>query len=149
MKVASLIDAGRVLRLRAQGKDAVLAELAKVAAAALGMQRPAIVAALEARERLGSTGVGDGVALPHARLAAMSAPVGFFARLERAVDWAAIDARPVDLVFLLLSPHDDASQHLAALAAVTRQLRQPAVARALRAAPDNAALLALLCENAA
>jgi len=136
MKLAALFGPDRVLRLRAGGKDAVLAELSRLAAAQLGVAPAAISGPLSARERLGSTGVGAGVALPHARLPGLAAPVGFFARLDRPVDWTAIDGKPVDLICLLLSPPDAADAHLMALAAATRRLRQPAIVQALRAAAD-------------
>ena len=102
-----------------------------------------VAAALAAREALGSTGVGGGIAVPHARIATLAAPSGFLARLDRPVGFDAVDGRPVDLVFLLLSPAADA-EHLRALAAVSRRLRTPEVAQAMRAAPQGALRAALL-----
>lgn len=140
----ALIPPGRVLdRLRVADKPALLNLLAREAGAALGLAPAAIAAALAAREALGSTGTGGGIALPHARLPALAAPVGFLARLDRPVAFDAVDGRPVDLVFLLLSPAADAA-HLRALAAVSRRLRTPGVAEAMRGAPSTALRAALL-----
>ena len=97
-----------------------------------------------AREELGSTGVGAGIAVPHAQVPRLAATAGFFAQLERPVDFAAIDGRPVDLVFLLLGPPAARAEHLALLAAGTRRLRDRAVAEALRAATSAEAVRALL-----
>ena len=144
MSLATLLRPDLVFRLRAASKEAALAELARRAAAKLGLVAADIAEAVTGRERLGSTGVGAGIALPHARLAGLAAPAALFARLERAVDWQSVDGRPVDLAFFLLSPSDADAGHLAALAAVTRRLREPGVAAALRAAPDPPALLAAL-----
>lgn len=143
MMLQDLLPPDRVLRLRATDKGAVLSDLARRAAAAGGLPTGEVTAALAAREGLGSTGVGAGVAVPHARLAALSDVIAVFARLDRPVDWAAIDGRPVDLVFLLLSP-DQGGAHLAALAAVTRRLRDTVVAGAIRAARDPAGVRAAL-----
>ncbi len=128
--------------LRARAKPALLAELAQRAAASLGLAPGPIAAALAAREALGTTGFGGGLAIPHARLSGLAAPSGFLARLARPIDFAAIDARPVDLVFLLLSPAGADAAHLANLAAVSRRLRDAAAVAALRAAPDAPALRA-------
>ena len=126
--------------LRATGKPGLLAALAARAAASTGLDAAAIAAALLGREALGSTGFGAGLAVPHARLAGLAAPAGFLARLARPIDYAAIDAAPVDLVFLLLTPQGEDATHLAQLAAISRRLRDPAVAAALRAAPTAQAL---------
>jgi len=120
--------------LRSRTKPALLAELASRAGVLLGLDAAAIAAALLAREALGTTGFGNGLAIPHARLVELPAPAGFLARLPRPLDYAAIDSRPVDLVFLLLSPAGNDQAHLANLAAVSRRLRDPLVVAALRAA---------------
>ncbi len=139
-----LIPPGHVLdRLRAADKTALLAQLARASGEQLGLAPAEIAAALAAREALGSTGTGGGIALPHARMAALAAPSGFLARLDRPVAFDAVDGRPVDLVFLLLSPAADA-EHLRALAAVSRRLRTPGVAEAMRAAPPAGLRAALL-----
>ena len=132
------------VRLRAADKPRLLQELAKRAGAVLGVPATEIAAALATREALGSTGVGGGIAVPHAQVAQLSATAAFFAQLERPVDFAAIDGRPVDLVFLLLGPPQARAEHLALLAAGTRRLREKAVAEALRAAATAAEARALL-----
>lgn len=141
MDIADLIMPGQVLaELRAGDKTQVLKEIGRRAATALGIDARIVVDALTAREQMGSTGVGQGIAVPHARLAGLARPFGLFARLPRPVDFAAIDGKPVDLVFLLVTPAGDGTDHLAALACVSRRLRDPQVARELRAAGDAALL---------
>ncbi len=135
-KIADLLDRPHVVPgLDAGDKASLLAELARRAALALKRDEPAIRDALEARERLGSTGVGRGVAIPHARLHGLAQPFGLFARIEPPIDFGAIDGQPVDLVFLLLTPETGAS-HLPALAAISRLLRDADVARGLRVAAN-------------
>ena len=135
MQIASFLTADRVLLdVRAAGKAPLLDELARRAAPACGVGAETIAAALAAREGLGSTGVGHGLALPHARIAGLGGPIGLFARLASPIAFEAIDAAPVDLVFLLLIPAEAGSTHLAALAAVSRRLREQGVAARLRAA---------------
>jgi PTS system nitrogen regulatory IIA component len=139
-----LIPPGHVFdRLRAADKSSLLLALARSAGEALGLPPAEIAAALAAREALGSTGIGAGIAVPHARMAALAAPTGFLARLDRPVAFEAVDGGPVDLVFLLLSPSADAA-HLRALAAVSRRLRMPGVAEAMRTAPSAGLRAALL-----
>jgi PTS system nitrogen regulatory IIA component len=128
--------------LKASAKPALLRDLCRLAAERIAIDAATLSDAVTARENLGSTGVGGGIALPHARLAALSAPTGFLARLAKPVDFAAIDGGKVDIVFLLLSPLGDTASHLAALALAARRLRDPAVAAALRRAEDAAALRA-------
>lgn len=131
------------LRLRAPTKTALLTELARRAAALTFLPESSITQALAARESLGSTGFGNGVAVPHARIEGLRDVFGFLARLEKPVAYEAIDGKPVDLVFLLLSPHAANSEHLATLAAVSRRLRDKAVADALRGAESATAARAL------
>jgi len=131
-----------VVGLRCGDKAQVLQELAGRAAAALGLDRAAIFDALVMRENLGSTGLGKGFALPHARLETLERPFALFARLARAIDFEAIDEKPVDLVILLLSP--GGNQHLATLAALSRPLRDAAFVQRLRQAPDAGAVHRLL-----
>lgn len=126
--------------LRAPGKGALLEALATRAAARLGLGAEAILAPLVRREDLGSTGVGEGVALPHARLEGVTRPFGLLARLRDPVDYDAVDDRPVDLVCLLLLPAGDESRNLHALACVARWLRDPETAAALRGARDAGAV---------
>lgn len=130
--------------LRASGKAALLEDLARRAARALDLDAGEILAAFVRREGLGSTGIGAGVALPHARLNAVRRPYGLLARLREPLDFEAVDERPVDLVFLLLLPTESGGEPLNALARVARQLRDPENAAALRAARDAAGLSALV-----
>lgn len=141
MMLAELLPEHHVFAaLRAADKPRLLAELARRAGATLGLPHAEIAAALTAREALGSTGVGAGIAVPHAQLAHLPATQAFLARLDRPVEFAAVDGRPVDLVFVLLGPPAARAEHLAALAAATRRLRDPAVAAALRRSDDPATL---------
>lgn len=141
MEITDLIEPDRVIiGMRAVDKTAALAELARRAAALVNLPAPSIREALMAREELGSTGVGEGIAMPHARIAGLDRLFGLFARLERPIDFAAVDERPVDLVFLLLIPATAGQEHLAALAAVARRLRKPDMASRLRAADGRAQL---------
>jgi len=143
--LAEAIGDDRVfLRVRAADKPRLLQELARRAGAVLGIAPAEIAAALAAREALGSTGVGNGIAVPHAQLPQLPATVGFFVHLERPVDFAAIDGKPVDLLFVLLGPPHARAEHLSLLAAGTRRLREKSVADALRAAATPAAARALL-----
>lgn len=129
-----------VLGLRVSGKTALLEDLARRAAQSLDLDADTILAALVRREGLGSTGVGDGVALPHARLETIGKPFGLMARLREPLDFDAVDERPVDLVFLLLLPTAEGGNHLNALACVARKLRDPETAAALRGARQAAGL---------
>ncbi len=129
-----------VLGLRASAKTALLEDLARRAAQSLALDAATILGALVFREGLGSTGIGDGVALPHARLESVRKPFGLLARLREPLDFDAVDERPVDLVFLLLLPTADGDDHLNALACVARKLRDPDIAAALRIARDAAGL---------
>jgi PTS system nitrogen regulatory IIA component len=105
--------------------------------------RDIVLAAME-RERLGSTGVGSGVALPHARIEGITEVHAIFARLETPIDYDSIDERPVDLVTLLLAPKNAGGAHLRALAKVSRTLRKPDMRQRLRAAPNEESLLTIL-----
>ena len=133
-----------VVGLRVADKTQLLQDLAGRAAIVLGLDRRAIFDALQAREKLGSTGLGKGFALPHARLEALSETFALFVRLARPIDFEAIDERPVDLVILLLSPANGGNHHLATLAALSRPLRDAALVQRLRQAPDAAALHRML-----
>lgn len=128
--------------LRASGKTVLLEDLARRAARSLDLDADTILAALIRREGLGSTGVGDGLALPHARLETVRKPFGLLARLREPLDFDAVDERPVDLVFLLLLPTAKGGNHLNALACVARKLKDPDTAAALRGARDAAGLYA-------
>src|SRR5581483_3314204 len=127
MSIAELIGPDQVVvGLRVGDKAQLLAELSRRAAAALSLPQPALLAALQAREQLGSTGLGRGFALPHARVPHLPRVFALLARLARPIDFEAVDDRPVDLVVLLLTPDSAAAQHLATLAALSRPFRDEA-----------------------
>jgi PTS system nitrogen regulatory IIA component len=133
MTIADLIALDRVVvPLRVSDKAQLLRELSQRAARFLTVDPQVILDALQTREALGSTGVGLGIALPHARIPGLPQMFGLFARLERPVDFDAIDEQPVDLVFLLLTPDRAGNEHLAALAVVARHLRNPDLVAQLR-----------------
>jgi PTS system nitrogen regulatory IIA component len=130
--------------LKVNGKKQALQEIAAKAAALTGQPERGILEILLQREKLGSTGVGNGVAIPHGKLPKLGQVFGLFARLERAIDFEALDGQPVDLIFLLLAPEGAGADHLKALARVARLLRDPEVARKLRNSSDAEALYAVL-----
>lgn len=128
----------------AADKAATLQELSRVFARGWRLDADHVLEQLEARERLGSTGFGRGVAIPHARVAGLSRPVAALLKLRQPIDFAAADGLPVDLVFGLLSPENSGAAHLHALAALSRLMRDERVHEALSEAPDEAALFSLL-----
>ena len=130
--------------LKVNGKKQVLQELASKAAELSGQSERTIFEILQQREKLGSTGVGSGIAIPHGKLPRLAKLFGLFARLERPVDFEALDGQPVDLVFLLLAPETAGADHLKALARVARLLRDADVVRKLRHSRDAEALYAVL-----
>ena len=133
--------------VKASGKKALLAELASRAAAHFKLDERRLFDRLLERERLGSTGIGGGIAIPHARMAGISAPLGLFARLAQPIDFDSIDERPVDIVFLLVAPEGAGADHLKALARVSRLLRDRGLVEKLRATDSADALYALLVET--
>ncbi len=130
--------------LRVNGKKQALQEMSERAAQVSGLPAREIFDALLQRERLGSTGVGDGIAIPHGKLAKCNRIFGIFARLERAIDFEALDGLPVDLIFLLIAPESAGADHLKALAMIARVLRDAEMAAQLRATRDASALYSLL-----
>lgn len=146
MDITDLITKERIaLDVRARDKPLLLLELARRASAAGLPATPAAIAtALQARERLGSTGLGKGFALPHARVEGLTDFFGLFVRLARPIDFEAIDGQPVDVVFLLLMPQDPGNQHVAALAAVSRRMRDGDTLQRLRRAADAESALMML-----
>ncbi len=130
--------------LRVNGKKQALQELSERAAEASGLPAREIFDAILQRERLGPTGVGDGIAIPHGKLVRCERICGVFARLERPIDFEALDGLPVDLIFLLIAPETAGADHLKALAAIARALRNPGVAAQLRGARDAATIYSLL-----
>jgi nitrogen PTS system EIIA component len=130
--------------LKVNGKKQTLQELAAKAAELSGLNERVVFETLMQREKLGSTGVGNGIAIPHGKLPKLNKLFGLFARLDRPVDFEALDGQPVDLVFLLLAPEGAGADHLKALARVARLLRDPDVAQKLRQSRDADALYAVL-----
>lgn len=124
-------------------KKALFQQLAGVASKLVDADSQVIIDRLVERERLGSTGFGGGVAIPHGKIEGLDRVVGLFARLAKPIDFAAIDDLPVDLVFLLLSPVDAGVEHLKALARVSRRMRDKAFVAKLRGAGSDDALYAL------
>lgn len=135
--------------LQATDKAGLLRELSRRAGAALNIPSEPISTALLKREGLGSTGMGNGFAIPHACIAGVSEPFGMLVRLDDPVDFEAVDDQPVDLVFLLLTPEPSQSQQLNALASVARRLRDSKALQALRTAKDARAIYQLMTEDAA
>jgi len=130
------------IEVHARDKPNVLKNLSSRAAGALGLAADAVANQIERRDELGSTGIGGGVSIPHARLREVKKPFGLLARLTEPIDFEAIDGQPVDIVFLLLLPAASQLDQLNALAAVARKLRDPEVLRKLRAASSATALYA-------
>ncbi|MEK9723504.1 MAG: PTS IIA-like nitrogen regulatory protein PtsN [Rhodospirillaceae bacterium] len=145
MEIADLISSDVVVaNLKATSKKQVLQELSRRAADATGLHERAIFDVLMERERLGTTGVGNGIAIPHGKLPDLEKLHGLFARLEQPVDFQAIDERPVDLIFLLLAPESAGADHLKALAKVSRVLRNNGTCEKLRGTDTSEALFAIL-----
>ncbi|MDB5699167.1 MAG: lactose transporter subunit [Alphaproteobacteria bacterium] len=130
--------------LSTMNKKALFQQLASAAARLTGLPAKKILACLNERERLGSTGFGGGIAIPHGKIDGLPGVFGFFARLNAPIDFHAIDNLPVDLIFLLLSPPDAGADHLKALARVSRSLRDRAAIAKLRGARSKDAIFALL-----
>jgi PTS system nitrogen regulatory IIA component len=143
--MTDLLAPDRVLvGLRPGSKRHLLQELADAAAAVSGLPAKPILDSLIQREKLGTTGVGDGLAIPHAKVPGLPKLMGFFAKLARPVEFDSLDDKPVDIVFLLLAPEDAGAEHLKALARIARILRDPALCAKLRQMPDAARAYALL-----
>lgn len=140
---------GVIAGLKATSKKQALQELAARASRLTGLAERVIFDTLLERERLGSTGVGNGIAIPHGRLPGLTRLHGLFARAEVPVEFDAIDDVPVDLIFVLLAPEGAGADHLKALARVSRLLRDRLMCEKLRATEDPDALYALLTESAA
>jgi nitrogen PTS system EIIA component len=135
--------------LKAKTKKQLLQDLSARAARLTGLQERDIFDVLLQRERLGSTGLGHGIAIPHGKLAGLKRIVGIFARLAEPIDFEAVDGQPVDVVFLLLAPEGAGADHLKALARISRLLREGSAVEKLRACKDAAALYAVLTEDEA
>src|SRR5689334_4899849 len=130
--------------LKVNGKKQALQEIAAKAAELTGQSEKAILEILLQREKLGSTAVGNGVAIPHGKLSKLGRLFGLFARLHKPIDFEALDNQPVDLIFLLLAPEAAGGDRLKAVARVGRQVRDPEIARRLRESSDADALYAVL-----
>ena len=150
MPLTDLIAPDAVIpALKVISKKQALQELAGKAAALTGQNERAILEVLMQREKLGSTAVGNGIAIPHGKLPKLEQLFGLFARLGRPIDFEALDGQPVDLVFLLLAPEGAGADHLKALARVARALRDPGIVHKLRASHDAEALYAVLAMQSA
>jgi PTS system nitrogen regulatory IIA component len=148
MKISGLLSAANVMvDVRAADKSQLLRDLAQVAASALRMPPELIATELNKREQLGSTGMGGGIAIPHARFADLAKPFGILARLRQPIDFDAIDGQRVDLVFVLLLPASPDGEQLGALACVARQLRLPSVIDRLRRLKQPAELYAAIIDS--
>lgn len=132
--------------LKASSKKQVIQELSERAAKLTGLPQRQIFDKLLQRERLGSTGVGQGVAIPHGKLAELDRIHGIFAVLDKPVNYDAMDDKPVDIVFLLLAPEGAGADHLKALARIARVLRNDGTLAKLRTATDSDTIRAILCE---
>ena len=145
MQLADFIDFEAIkTALPGGSKRALLQQLANLAGQRCGVDPTAILATLGEREKLGSTGLGQGVAIPHGKIDGLDRIYGLFARIAEPVDYKAIDSRKVDLVFLLLSPPDAGADHLKALAAISRVIRDGSTLEKMRGARSRDALAAVL-----
>src|SRR6266702_2340505 len=142
-----LVPRGVIAQLRVSNKKGALQEVARRAATLTGIAERRLYDVLAERERLGSTGIGRGIAIPHGKLAELSRLYGLFARLDRPIAFDAIDDQPVDLVFVLLAPAKAGAEHLRALARVSRLLRDATICQKLRGTDNADALYALLTDR--
>lgn len=147
MDLSDLISSeGIIPALRANSKKQVLQELSRKASEMTGLAQRDIFDTLLQRERLGSTATGNGIAIPHGMLSGLQRVTVLFARLDKAVEFEAIDEKPVDLVFLLLAPERAGADHLNALSRISRLLSKASMAQKLRSSNDRDTLYALLTE---
>ena len=145
MSLTDLIAPNAVIPvLKVTSKKQAIQELAAQAGQLTGHSERTIAEILLQREKLGSTGVGNGIAIPHGKLPKLGKLFGMFARLEHPIDFEALDGQPVDLIFLLLAPETAGADHLKALARIARLLRDPDIGQKLRASQDADALYAVL-----
>ena len=147
MQIAKILRPGAVRVVGHQtSKKRLFQDLGDVAAAVYGLNASVAVDGLQERETLGPTGVGHGIALPHARIEGIASVVGVFLKLEKSLDFDAVDRQPVDLVFALFAPKDSGVDHLKALAIVSRTMRDAMICAKLRANSDIDTLYAVLTE---
>ena len=148
MPLTDLITAAAILpALRVNTKKSALHEMSERAGIVSGLQAREIYDAVLQRERLGSTGVGNGIAIPHGKLTSCTKIVGVFARLDRAIEFDALDGAPVDLAFLLVAPETSGADHLKALARIARVLRDSRIVAKLRATRDADGLYGVLTQQ--
>lgn len=140
---------GVISSLKSKSKKQVLQLLSARAAELTDLNQREIFDTLLQRERLGSTGIGNGIAIPHGKLSGLNKIFCLFARLDDAIDFEAVDGEPVDLIFLLLAPEEAGADHLKALAQISRLLREPSTLEKLRGSSSESALYSLLTEPAA
>lgn len=147
MDLGDLITPDGILpSLKPKSKKQLLQELSEHAAGILEIEQREIFDTLLQRERLGSTGIGQGIAIPHGKLNSINGIFSLFARLENPLDFDSVDDEPVDLIFLLLAPESAGADHLKALARISRLLRDPSAVEKLRASHDKDALYSVLTE---
>lgn len=145
MEIREFLDQDQILpRFFCTDKTQALRDLSRRAGSVLAIQQETIFNAIAVREQLGSTGLGQGFALPHARIEGLERFFGLFARLGRQIPFEAADEKPVDLIFLLLIPAHSAVNHVTVLATIARRLRDQSIAGRLRLADDPAVIYALL-----
>jgi len=150
MQITDLLEPDWVIaNLKVTSKKQALQELARRAASFTGQEERVIFDVLLERERLGTTGVGNGIAIPHGKLQDFNRLYGLFARLETPVPFDAIDDQPVDLIFVLLAPEDAGADHLKALAKVSRLLREQSVCEKIRGSDGGEAIFAVLTDSMA
>lgn len=150
MQIGDILDRGAIaVRVSATDKRQILAHLADLAARNFGLEAGLVLDALSEREQAGSTGIGHGVAVPHARIEGLDRIRGVFLRVEQPVTFESIDDQPADLIFALLAPPEAGTEHLRALARVSRMLRSPDLRAHLRQAKTPDALHALLVQESA
>jgi nitrogen PTS system EIIA component len=150
MELSGILAADAVrANVKIPSKKRLLQDLSDLAGSVYGLDPALVLDGLRARELLGPTGVGRGVAIPHARVAGLTSIVGLFELLEKPVEYESVDRKPVDLVFALLAPEDAGVEHLKALARVSRTLRDEAICAKLRSTTDQAALYAILTDHRA
>ena len=149
MTLTDLISRDAIIpSLKVSSKKQALQELSEAAARQSGLPAREIFDALLQRERLGSTGIGNGIAIPHGKLAKVSQIFGVFARVDKPIDFEALDGEPVDLILLLVAPESAGADHLKALARAARLLRSQAITAKLRASRDAGMLFSILADEA-
>lgn len=149
MDLSDIVSPGGIVAsLKVSSKKQALQALSALAAGATGLDATMVLDRLVERERLGTTGVGQGVAIPHGKFSEIDHVIGLFATLDQPVDFDSLDDQPVDLIFVLLAPEESGAEHLKALARVSRLMRNHGVCAKLRGTDDSDAIFALLSDSA-